>query len=949
MAAAEDFRVSARTGFLPVNANVRSTGVLANVIDQIREEPETLLTQEEAETALRISKHPEQIKPGEVIKMILGSEIVKVDHALVITKLREDVRRGTRKNPNYLALLESSHKISDHHLAALLTEFEDDMVKQAAAGTKAGSARSLFETMSAVAQCKLAGAIIKAQGTETAQLLAADVMGKGTGYTKCWLCGGLILAKEVAEREPASPECEHILPALSAAMFRGLFTQGATAKAGVGSVMEGKVDAVNTFVKMTANNYLWAHQICNANAKGAKFLIDYDSKSDRFKPSVDKITDLAQEIAMRVGQRNPWCLYGGTAVWGAAQGGGWGKKLKNLWSSGTTKDVTTRLPNNFAKHVRDILGYHWTGKFTNAADVHCGDRTGKPHVPTAMAGPSTPVTCYTAYNGSAFWYKDGGKYVIDIMLPQKRMGAAKKKAKALRATTVDGATAEVNLHLIKYNEKLVEGEKKGTINFGWKACYDVLMIEYTYHVEQIQKEYEEVKAKVKTDPGLKGEKNASFRVFAAYCLEMGRLYFLSKKGLAIGLNYGEMKYQGGGRRRRRGGVGEQKEEEEEAEPAVVNKQRASMLTAAYNNAAKAEESTATQEAERAIPHCFPIIFATQLYYTQAWSDMDYNIFEITNIKGQKGGRGRLQKGGNKTISQSRIKNFFTYLLLGNNTNKTMAVMNVATDSDALTRLWMTPSTKGGDVPVGVTRCPIGPNSVALPESLVAVTCQIMTWIFIERRYSLRSLKKYDPTKYPTPIGRKSNFALQAAEAAMRAQASDAAYEPPPAIGYYHDENEYVSAICCLLNAAFRYIEALRHGRMILRSGRKKLDDAAAVSIKKGEETAIGRSSCYRAILKKILDTFTLTNQVGGLRRSPRNENIFDNIKKCIGKYYKKGEWSMLGKEMQCMARMSFGGGGHKRTKKKRRRRHTRHRRRRHRRRKTRHRKQRRRRRRRTRR
>jgi hypothetical protein len=308
-------------------------------------------------------------------------------------------------------------------------------------------------------------------------------------------------------------------------------------------------------------------------------------------------------------------------------------------------------------------------------------------------------------------------------------------------------------------------------------------------------------------------------------------------------------------------------------------------------------------------------------------------------------------------------NFFTYLLLGNNTDRKLALLNVTTDSNALASLWNPPK--------------LLRSSTQLPEPVVAVTCQIMSWILIWLQHGPQYLKKYNPSKKNSAIGgdggdavkNRALLTLQSVPLTTKAweKKSPVAKTRGPTGDVYTeaDYDDFINQICCLLNAAFRFIEAsnIKSKRLTRSNYGKKVRDDGVKDMGCGsgnvskeaclscdganpKNTKIGKTRTYGAVMDKIRSTIGFFDS--SRRSGLRSNKLLGDINNCLKRYYCDEKWVEFGLDKPCNPERSVRGGGYKRTKKKRRRRHTRRRRRR-RKRKTRHRKQRRRRRRRTRR
>jgi len=102
----------------------------------------------------------------------------------------------------------------------------------------------------------------------------------GAGKTFCWLCGCPISGKN----DKNSPECEHIIPALRATMTVGMFSRAKILekiRQSMGATLGS--EQWKEWNSATANNYLWAHSVCNqSSGKGAMVLLGYDEKKKEF-------------------------------------------------------------------------------------------------------------------------------------------------------------------------------------------------------------------------------------------------------------------------------------------------------------------------------------------------------------------------------------------------------------------------------------------------------------------------------------------------------------------------------------------------------------------------------------------------------------------------------------------------------------------------------------------
>jgi len=149
----------------------------------------------------------------------------------------------------------------------LLTNMTPTDIKSFFNITAEGPLRNLFEKVGAGDQCRKAGVELK------------------RGITPCWICGNII-----KEGEPA--DCEHIIPALRATMFSGLITTRT-----VTDKLKQYLANTDTYFKATYNNYLWAHQDCNASGgKSGMVLITYDEDKKKFVPDLDKCSELQKKI-----------------------------------------------------------------------------------------------------------------------------------------------------------------------------------------------------------------------------------------------------------------------------------------------------------------------------------------------------------------------------------------------------------------------------------------------------------------------------------------------------------------------------------------------------------------------------------------------------------------------------------------------------------------------------
>lgn len=124
------------------------------------------------------------------------------------------------------------------------------------------------------------------------------------GSTLCWLCGCPIKVRGSA------PQCEHILPALRAIMFKGLISSQKIMK-NTFKAMGDEQNARKAWCYNTADNYMWAHAACNGS-KGGRVLIKLNIDENGiakdpnrlFIVDVMKCMDLAEAINVLVATYN---------------------------------------------------------------------------------------------------------------------------------------------------------------------------------------------------------------------------------------------------------------------------------------------------------------------------------------------------------------------------------------------------------------------------------------------------------------------------------------------------------------------------------------------------------------------------------------------------------------------------------------------------------------------
>jgi hypothetical protein len=130
--------------------------------------------------------------------------------------------------------------------------------------------REFIESLSADDQCKEAG-------------IPYEKVKKGL---LCWLCGCQILEGGTKKA------CEHIIPALRAVMFKGLYSNNIITNR---VNTEINVDLKEQYDTIMKNNYLWAHANCNSK-KSNILLLKYDKNSKKFVPDEVKCNELSNSI-----------------------------------------------------------------------------------------------------------------------------------------------------------------------------------------------------------------------------------------------------------------------------------------------------------------------------------------------------------------------------------------------------------------------------------------------------------------------------------------------------------------------------------------------------------------------------------------------------------------------------------------------------------------------------
>ena len=131
-----------------------------------------------------------------------------------------------------------------------------------------GPLRKYFESVGANDQCERSGEKFE------------------SGKTICWLCGCVLTNGD-------EKACEHIVPALRAALFSGLIvTQEVMSKL----LVYGGVN-LDLFKTVTRNNYLWACDKCNGSGvKGSIVCFTLSADNNNFVPDIDKCLLLANKV-----------------------------------------------------------------------------------------------------------------------------------------------------------------------------------------------------------------------------------------------------------------------------------------------------------------------------------------------------------------------------------------------------------------------------------------------------------------------------------------------------------------------------------------------------------------------------------------------------------------------------------------------------------------------------
>lgn len=125
------------------------------------------------------------------------------------------------------------------------------------------------------------------------QCRAAGIPFTKTGIS-CWLCGCEI------KDDGIEKACEHIIPALRAVMFKGLYSNKIITNRVNENIEPTLKEEYETIMK---NNYLWAHANCNL-AKSNILLIEYDEKEKIFIPDETKSKELSISI-LNLHKTNP--------------------------------------------------------------------------------------------------------------------------------------------------------------------------------------------------------------------------------------------------------------------------------------------------------------------------------------------------------------------------------------------------------------------------------------------------------------------------------------------------------------------------------------------------------------------------------------------------------------------------------------------------------------------
>jgi hypothetical protein len=161
----------------------------------------------------------------------------------------------------------------------LYCELSPDKIKEWLGITTPGALRNLFEFIGANDQCIKSGIVFV------------------HGETTCWLCGCVLYDRD-------KKACEHIVPALRAALFSGLVV---TREIMSRLLAYGGVNE-ELFKTVTKNNYLWACDICNGSGvKGGIVCFTLSSDNKTFIPDIDKCLLLAEKIFEKQGTKMETC------------------------------------------------------------------------------------------------------------------------------------------------------------------------------------------------------------------------------------------------------------------------------------------------------------------------------------------------------------------------------------------------------------------------------------------------------------------------------------------------------------------------------------------------------------------------------------------------------------------------------------------------------------------
>jgi len=195
--------------------------------------------------------------------------------------MKEEVRAPTLAKSALDKMDDTSQKDNNFMktVRELYCELSPDKIKEWLGITTPGALRNLFEFVGANDQCKKSGIVFV------------------SGETTCWLCGCVLYEND-------KKACEHIVPALRAALFSGLVV---TREIMSRLLSYGGVN-LELFEKVTKNNYLWACETCNGSSvKGGIVCFTLSSDNKTFIPDIDKCLLLANKIWVIQGEKMKTC------------------------------------------------------------------------------------------------------------------------------------------------------------------------------------------------------------------------------------------------------------------------------------------------------------------------------------------------------------------------------------------------------------------------------------------------------------------------------------------------------------------------------------------------------------------------------------------------------------------------------------------------------------------